>query len=140
VDSYISDLRAANHAELNLRLYRMKKLGIPQERISERLGIQQRSVSNYLAKMPESAFLLNSELEKGFTVAQIAEKYGWPESMVWPLKLEDKDDLSKYQGLQWGLRSWDDWKWTDCNKRFGDEWPGRIPAQLLAHLLYYFSP
>ncbi len=139
VDSYIADMRAVIHAELNLRLFRMNKLGIPQERISERLGIQQRSVSNYLAKMPESAFLLNVELEKGFTVAQIAEKQGWPESLVWSFRLEEKDDLSKYQELQWGLRSWDDWKWTDCDKRFGDEWPGRIPAQLIAHILYYFS-
>ena len=85
------------------------------------------------------AFLLNSDLQKGFTVSQVAEKHGWPESMVWALKLEEKDDLAKYQEIKWGLRSWDDWKWTDCDKRFGDDWPGRIPAQLVAHILYYFS-
>ena len=27
----------------------------------------------------------------------------------------------------------------DCDNRFGDEWPGRIPAQLVAHILYFFS-
>ena len=139
VDSYVADLRAAIQSKLNLKIFRMNKLGIPQERISDRLGIQQRSVSNYLAKMPESAFLLNSELREGFTVAQTAEKHSWPESLVWSLKLEDKDDLSKYQELQWGIRTWDLWNWTDCDKRFGDEWPGRIPAQLVAHVLYFFS-
>ena len=104
VDSYVADLRAAIQSKLNLKIFRMNKLGIPQERISDRLGIQQRSVSNYLAKMPESAFLLNSELREGFTVAQTAEKHSWPESLVWPLKLENKDDLSKYQELQWGIQ------------------------------------
>jgi hypothetical protein len=27
----------------------------------------------------------------------------------------------------------------ECDTRFGDEWPGRIPAQLVAHILYFFS-
>ena len=36
-------------------------------------------------------------------------------------------------------QTWDDWKRTDCDRRFGDEWPGRIPAQLVAHLLFFFS-
>ena len=25
------------------------------------------------------------------------------------------------------------------DKRFGDDWPGRIPAQMIAHMLYYFT-
>jgi hypothetical protein len=81
----------------------------------------------------------NTDLKKGFTVAQVAEKHGWPESLVWALKLDGKNDAAKYQELQWGLRTWDNWYWTDCDKRFGDEWPGRIPAQLIAHILYFFS-
>ncbi|MBN1907865.1 MAG: transcriptional regulator, partial [Deltaproteobacteria bacterium] len=63
----------------------------------------------------------------------------WPESLVWALKLEGKDDLGKCHELQWGIRAWDTWYFTDCDKRFGDEWPGRIPAQLVAHILYFFS-
>ena len=25
------------------------------------------------------------------------------------------------------------------DERFGDDWPGRIPAQLVAHTLFYFT-
>ena len=60
---------------------------------------------------------LNSELEKGFTVTQIAEKHGWPEPMAWSLKLKEEDDMAKYHELQWGIRTRDDWKWTDCLPR-----------------------
>jgi hypothetical protein len=81
----------------------------------------------------------NSDLQKGFTVSQTAEKHGWPESLVWALKLEEKDDAAKCHELQWGIRTWDNWYFIDCDKRFGDEWPGRIPAQLIAHILYFFS-
>jgi len=47
--------------------------------------------------------------------------------------------LNDSRGFGWGLRTWDQWEWNDCDKRFGDDWPGRIPAQLIAHILYYFS-
>jgi hypothetical protein len=117
----------------------MNKLGITQERIAVRLGLDQKSIHNHLGEMPKLAFLLNSDLKKGFTVQQVAEKHGWPESMVWALKLEKEDDLGKCRELQWGVRTWDLWNWTDCDKRFGDDWPGRIPAQLVAHILYFFS-
>ena len=59
--------------------------------------------------------------------------------MVWSVALEGKSDLDRFKALNWGLRTWDLWSWNDCDKRFGDEWPGRIPAQMIGHILYYFS-
>ena len=139
VDKYITDLRAANQMKLDLILFRMNKLGIPQDRISSRLDLPQQTISRYLPKMPTVAKWVNTDIKKGFTIQQIAEKHAWPESLVWSLKLEKENDLGKYRGLQWGIRTWDLWNWNDCDKRFGDEWPGRIPAQLVAHILYFFS-
>jgi len=52
----------------------MNRLGIPQDRIAMRLDALQRTISNHLAKMPELANLLNTDLFRGFTVAQVAEK------------------------------------------------------------------
>ena len=139
VDSYISDLRAASQFNLSLKILRMSSLGIPQERIAQRFGLDQKTISNYLGEKATLPFLLNTDLKQGFTVSQVAEKHGWPEPLAWAVKLEGKNDIPRYKELQWGIRTWDDWKWTDCDKRFGDEWPGRIPAQLVAHILYYFS-
>jgi len=67
--------------------------------------------------MPELANLVNSDLSKGFTVAQVAEKHGWTEPMVWSLALEGKADLERFKELGWGLRAWDLWEWTDCLPR-----------------------
>ena len=97
----------------------------------------------------------NTDLSRGFTVAQVAQKHGWTESMVWSLALEGKDDLQRFEALNWGLRTWDLWDWNDClpreiyvnnseayftggDRRFGDEWPVRMPVQMIAHILYYF--
>ncbi|MBW2559090.1 MAG: hypothetical protein JRD69_09725 [Deltaproteobacteria bacterium] len=81
--------------------------------------------------MPVLANQLNADLSKGFTVAQVAEKHNWAEPMVWSLALEGKSDLDRFKALNWGLRTWDQWEWNDCDRRFGDDWPGRIPARLI---------
>ena len=93
VDSYIADLRAVIQLQLDLKIFRMSRLGIPQERIARRLSIPQRTLSDHLAKLPRLANPLNSDLSRGFTIPQIAEKHGWTEPVVWSLALEGKDDL-----------------------------------------------
>jgi hypothetical protein len=125
--------------DLDLKIFRMRLLGIPQERIATRLGIPRTTLETYLTKMPELANSSKADLSRGFTVSQVAEKHGWPEPLVWAVALEGKDDLARFKELNWGLRTWDLWEWNNCDKRFGDDWPGRIPAQLIAHILYYFS-
>jgi len=50
-----------------------------------------------------------------------------------------KVKLNPVKELGWGLRTWDQWNFNECDERFGDDWPGRIPAQLIAHTLFYFT-
>lgn len=48
-------------------------------------------------------------------------------------------DQERFEKLGWGLRAWDDWRFNECDPRFGDDWPGRIPGQLVGHVLYYYT-
>jgi hypothetical protein len=139
VDNYIADLRAKTQVELDLKIFRMSCLGIPQERIALRLVQTRDIIRDHLGKkavLPKSP---NADLKRGFTVPQVAEKHGWAEPLVWSIALEGKSDLVRFKALNWGLRTWNLWNWNDCDRRFGDDWPGRIPAQMIAHILYYFS-
>jgi len=79
VDAYIADLRAATNMEIDIKIFRMHRLGFPQDRIAKRMGVDQKTIHNHLGEMPELAFLLNTDLSKGFTVPQVAEKHDWPE-------------------------------------------------------------
>ena len=139
MDLYIADLRAAIQMDMDLTIFRMKRLGIPQERIAKRLGALQQTISSHLQDLATLPNLVNADLSRGFTVSQVAEKHCWTEPMVWSQALEGKEDLERFREIGWGLRTWDQWEWNDCDRRFGDDWPGRIPAQLIAHILYYFS-
>lgn len=121
IDAYIADLRAVIRLALDIKIFRMNHLGIPQERIAERLGQTRDIIRDRLGKMAELPFSPKADLHRGFTVPQVAEKYGWPEPLVLSLALEDKDDLERFKQLNWGLRTWDNWAWTDCDKRFGDD-------------------
>jgi hypothetical protein len=139
VSGYIADLRATAVFDLELKIFRLHQLGIPQDRIAKRLGVPQQTISRYLPKMLEFTKWVNIDLSKGFTVSQVAQKHGWPESLVWSQALVNADDFDRFKALQWGIRTWDVWNFMECDPRFGDDWPGRIPAQLVAHILYFFS-
>ncbi|MBW2559061.1 MAG: ParB N-terminal domain-containing protein, partial [Deltaproteobacteria bacterium] len=56
VDSYIADLRAATQMGLDLKIFRMNRLGIPQDRIAKRLGLARETIRDHLAEMPTLAF------------------------------------------------------------------------------------
>ena len=79
VDAYIADLRAATQMEIDIKIFRMHRLGFPQDRIAKRMGVNQKTIHNHLGEMPELAFLLNTDLSKGFNIPQVAEKHGWAE-------------------------------------------------------------
>jgi len=93
VDSYIADLRAVNQMGLDIKIFRMNRLGIPQDRIAKRLGLDQKTIHNHLGEMPALAFLLNSDLSRDFTIAQVAQKHGWTDPMVWSLALTLENNL-----------------------------------------------
>ena len=137
--NYIADLKAVRHIELDQKIWKMNQLGIPQDRIAMRLEETRDVVRNHLGKMLSLTKSPNSDLSKGFTIPQVAAKHGWTEPMLWSLILEGKKDKARFEKLGWGLRTWDLWNFNDCDPRFGDDWPGRIPAQMIGHILYYFS-
>jgi len=82
---------------MDIKVFRMNRLGIPQDRIAERLGLARKSFHYHLSKMAALPNSTNADLSRGFTVAQVAEKHGWTEPMVWSLALEDKDDRDRFK-------------------------------------------
>ena len=128
MDLYITDLRAATQLGIELKIFRMNCLGIPQDRIAKRLGAPQQTISGHLPKMATLPNPVNADLSRGFTVPQVAEKHAcpvgpedrtgdWTEPMVWSQALKDKEDLERFKELGWGLRTWDQWESNDCSPR-----------------------
>jgi hypothetical protein len=62
----------------------------------KRLGLARTSFQYHLPKMAALPNSANDDLSRGFTVAQVAQKHGWPEPMVWSLSLEGKNDHDRF--------------------------------------------
>jgi len=58
--------------------FRLVRVGIPQERIATRLGLDQKTIHYHLGKKAELPFSPNNELRRGCTVSQVAEKHACP--------------------------------------------------------------
>jgi len=117
----------------------MTRLGIPHVRIAQRLNIHRETISKYAQKNDELFNKIHQDLKAGSGIVDMAQKYGVPQPLVWSVILQEKTDQERFKDLIWGLRTWDNWYFNDVDHRFGDDWPGRIPAQLVAHTLFYFT-
>jgi len=137
VNTWISDIRARQRANRDIIIIRLSRLGWTQEKISEAVEMSQGRVAQIInnANFGE----INNLLCHGRDMDYIATHYHMDLALAWSLRLEGKTDQEKFKELGWGLRTWDQWNFNKCDERFGDDWPGRIPAQLVAHALFYLT-
>jgi DNA-binding XRE family transcriptional regulator len=137
VNTWISDIRARQRSGRDVIIIRLNRLGWTQEEIAEVVGVNQQRVSQITnnANFGEIGNLVS----QGRDMDYIARHYHMDLVLAWTLRLEGKTDQEKFKELGWGLRTWDQWNFNECDERFGDDWPGRIPAQLVAHTLFYFT-
>ena len=137
VNTWISDIRARQRASRNIIIIRLNRLGWTQEKIAKLTGIRQNRISQIISNTNFGE--IDNLLSQGHEMDYIARHYQTDLALAWALRLGGKTDQEKFKELDWGLRAWDQWNFNECDERFGDDWPGRIPAQLIAHTLFYFT-
>ena len=137
VNLWISDIRARQKTNRDCIIIRLSLLGWTQGKIADITGMSQGRVAQIINNA--NICKINNLLSQGHTMDYIAAHYQMDLALAWALRLQGKTDQEKFKALGWGLRTWDLWNFNDCDERFGDDWPGRIPAQLIAHTLYYFT-
>ena len=130
--------RASPSLNRETKSFMMSRLSIPANRIAARLKVNRLTALKY-SENPSLVQSIRRSLKKGNLSDQVAKEHGCPEPLVWSIALEGKSDQERFESLSWGLRTWDHWYWNDVDQRFGDNWPGQIPAQLVAHTLFYFT-
>ena len=137
VNAWITDIRARQKTNRDSIIIRLSRLGWTQEKIAETTKMTQGRVAQIINNT--SFGKINNLVAQGRNMEYIASHYNMELALAWALRLEGKTDQEKFKELEWGLRTWDQWNFNECDERFGDDWPGRIPAQLVAHTLFYFT-
>ena len=137
VNTWISDIRARQRADRDIIIIRLSRLGWTQDEIGKVVGMSRGRITQIVSNANFGE--INNLLSQGRDMEYIARHYKMDLALAWALRLEGKTDQEKFKELGWGLRTWDQWNFNECDERFGDDWPGRIPAQLIAHTLFYFT-
>ena len=153
IHDWIADIRAKQRASRAAAVYRLDRLGWTGAKTSALLGVDPSTVSRILhfpefGKMQESLQRRVDEDKVDDLIRDAVEEYRLDTPLAWALRLDGQSDLDRFgmaasnddaKNLKWGPQPFDFWHFGQCDTRFGDDWPGRIPAQIVGHVLYFFS-
>lgn len=75
--------------------------------------------------------------EKG--IAEVANRLNLSLTDCYAAALDGMTDAERLDRLDIKLQPYDVWQFPSCHDLMGDRHPGRIPGQLIAHALYFFT-
>lgn len=146
VSNWVKDIKLRQKAERQAVIYRLRSLGWTEPEIAEKMKLAQSTISEKISDLPELVKVINSLLERGDTVEDVAEKLNLDIQLAWSIVLEGLGDLerlkkldSEVKGLNCKPRPYDVWNFAESYELFGYEYEGRIPGQLVLQLLYFYT-
>jgi DNA modification methylase len=139
VSDYVKDIKGRRKEQQRAIVMRLDRLGWTQEEIGDVVGVEQRTVGRNLDETAELRESLKTVLASGIPHSEIAERYKLPPQVAWAIDLDGQDDAKRMEKLEIKVQPYDVWQFAKCHDLFGSQHPGRIPGQLIAHVLYFFT-
>lgn len=137
---WVSHILEREKADRASKAWRLSKLGWTQNAIGDKLGVKQNTVSgiienSHLGKIDIS--LGEHWNDKG--IAELANRLNLSLTDCYAAALDGLSDTDRLDRLDIKLQPYDVWQFPSCHDLMGDRHPGRIPGQLIAHALYFFT-
>ena len=137
---WVSHILERERTSRGSKAWRLAQLGWTQEEIGARLGVDRSLVSldvnnSHLGKIHET--LGEHWNEKG--IAEVANRLNLSLTDAYAAALDGLDDADRFARLNIKSQPYDVWQFPSCHDLMGDQHPGRIPGQLVAHVLYFFT-
>lgn len=138
--SYVGDILAKRREERAAKAYRLAKLGWTQKSISRTLGCSQQTVADDLPKIQYIGKSVISQLASGLPHDEVANRHGLPLNLVHAIEMEGwESDAKRLAALGIKIQPYDVWNFQSCHDLMGDTHPGRIPGELICHVLYFYT-
>jgi len=140
VRRWVSHIIQAWRNSRQMQAWHLYRLGWTQREIGEKLGVTQSVISEIIGngKIADFDKVLPPDWNDRL-LAQEAERLGLPLVDAWALALEGLSDEERLSRLGIRLQPYDVWLFGDCHELMGRDHPGRIPGQLVCHVLYFFT-
>jgi DNA modification methylase len=138
---WVSHILERERADRASKAWRLSKLGWRQEAIAAKLNVKDRSSisldvkNSHLGKIHET--LGEHWNDKG--IAEVANRLNLSLTDCYAAALDGMTDTQRLERLDIKLQPYDVWQFPSCHDLMGDRHPGRIPGQLIAHALYFFT-
>jgi hypothetical protein len=140
VSRWVSHITDRDKRSRATRAWRLTKLGWTQVEAGDRLGVSDRQIrddreESHLQDLP---VLLGPDWnDKG--LAATAERLDLPLTDAWAAALDGQDDEARLKALGIKSQPYDVWQFPGCHDLMGDKHPGRIPGELVCHVLHFFT-
>lgn len=137
---WVSHILERERASRSSIAWRLSKLGWTQQEIADKLGVTQKTISediqnSHLGKMYKD--LGEHWNEKG--ISELAKRLNLQLVDCYAAAMEGMDDRRRLERLEITLQPYDVWHFQGSDDLFGSTYPGRIPGQLVAHALYFYT-
>lgn len=139
VYEYVKDIKARADEEDRAVLMRLSRLGWTQQEMADATGMARQTVTDFLPKIPELENPAKTTLRSGIPAGEVGKRYNLPEQLVHAIDLDERDDAQRMDRLGIKVQPYDVWQFAKSGDLFGREHPGRIPGELVAHVLYFFT-
>jgi len=137
ISPYIQDIVQQERANEKRIAVRLSQLGWTQTEIGEVVGKDQSVVSRIMQNV--DANILHTSFSEGKTIHEISSFSDLDIQTVWSILLQDKSDKERIDELGISLRPYDVWNFAGCHELCGVEYPGRVPGQIVANVLYFYT-
>lgn len=139
VYDWVGHILSREREERQSKVLRLSMLGWTQQEIADLLDVSQPLVSTDIRNC-DSAKTNIRQLSEGRTERhEIARRFNLPPTLVEAITLDGKDDAERLKKLGIKVQPYDVWQFPGCHDLMGDAHPGRIPGELVAHVLYFFT-
>lgn len=143
ISEWIADIRARQTAGRDCLIKKLHLLGWTQDEIGRKVGIAQRTVSNILSSFADfgkTAKELQTFLTQGKSMEWIAEHYSIDLQLAWAIRLWEKSDEERAEGLGIDIKKYNLWNYTNAHELMGlPTFTGRIPGQIPFNIIHWFS-
>lgn len=137
---WVSHIIGREKAQRAEKAWRLCALGWTQAEAGELLGVDRSSITKevkncHLAKIHTD--LGDDWNEKG--IAEWCQRTGVNHTAAWAAAMMPLDDAERMRRLEIKTQPYDVWNFSSCHDLMGDSHPGRIPGEIVAHVLYFFT-
>jgi hypothetical protein len=118
---------------------RLAMLGWTQQEIGDLLGVSRQTITEDAKNSGSGVSGIRALAKDRVERHEIARRFNLPPTLVEAVVLSGQDDAARLKRLDIKVQPYDVWQFPGCHDLMGDAHPGRIPGELLCHVLYFLT-